>query len=88
MRPTLETDHEEYGEYLEYDGYDDFFYHMYFDEVSTTPLPEEFYDILESVSHSGGDNVSNYPDYFDYILKSGLDTSDREINTRRPQIFH
>merc|ERR1712080_327332 len=36
-----------------YDDYDedDFFYHMYFDEVSTTPLPleyHEYYDILEN----------------------------------------
>lgn len=89
MRPTLGPDPampEEYGEFPQYEGYDEdeFFYHMYFDEVSTTPLPEEFYDILESVSNSGGDYVSNYPDYFDYILKSGLgsNTSDSEISTQ------
>ena len=53
----------------DYEGYDEdeFFYHMYFDEVSTTPVPEEFYDILEYVSNSEGNSFSNYPDYFDYI---------------------
>ena len=45
----------EYGMYGDgYDEYDedDFFYHMYFDEVSTTHIPPEFYDLLESVSLS------------------------------------
>ena len=89
MKPTVGPDPampEEYGMYDEYEGYDEdeFFYHMYFDEVSTTPLPDEFYDILESVSNSGGNSFSNYPDYFDYILKSGLraNTSDSETSTQ------
>jgi len=88
MRPTKEPEPDdgmpaEYGMYDEYEDYDedDFFYHMYFDEVSTTPLPDEFYDILESVS--AGENtqqVSNYPDYFDYLLnrKAGKEPSDSE----------
>ena len=57
--------YEEYSDYIEYDE-DDFFYHMYFDEVSTTPLPSEFYDILETVS--GGNKapaVVDYPNYGD-----------------------
>ena len=88
MKPTEGPDPampEEYGMYDEYEGYDEdeFFYHMYFDEVSTTPLPDEFYDILESVSNSGDNSFSNYPDYFDYVLKSGArsNTSDSEIST-------
>jgi hypothetical protein len=56
-----EFDTEEYDE-------DDFFYHMYFDEVSTTPLPDEFYDILESVSAGANPAPAAYPDYFDYFL--------------------
>ena len=77
MRPTNPPDDFDYGmpgeegayEYENYDE-DDFFYHMYFDEVSTTPLPDEFYDILESVSSGGSSQVQNYPDYFDYLLNS------------------
>jgi len=95
MRPTRapETEDEDgmpeeygmYGDYEEYDE-DDFFYHMYFDEVSTTPLPDEFYEILESVSSGGNtqnnandDYSSNYPDYFDYLLNTkGIFSSDSE----------
>ena len=88
MKPTEGPDAampEQYGMYDEYEGYDEdeFFYHMYFDEVSTTPLPDEFYDILESVSNSGDNSFSNYPEYFDYILKSGrTNTSDSEVSTQ------
>ena len=57
----------EFNEGGDYDE-DDFFYHMYFDEVSTTPLPEEFYDILESVSAGSNPQPAAYPDYFDYFL--------------------
>ena len=75
MRPTNPPDDFDYGmpgedgtyEYENYDE-DDFFYHMYFDEVSTTPLPEEFYDILESVSAGSNPQPAAYPDYFDYFL--------------------
>ena len=79
MRPTNPPDDfgeegmpAEYGMYEfneggDYDE-DDFFYHMYFDEVSTTPLPEEFYDILESVSAGSNPQPAAYPDYFDYFL--------------------
>lgn len=50
------------------DDDDDFFYHMYFDEVSTTPLPDEFYDILESVSGGASAQVVNQPaDYLDLL---------------------
>ena len=71
----------------DYEGYDEdeFFYHMYFDEVSTTPVPEEFYDILEYVSNSDGNSFSNYPDYFDYIRGgAGLarNKSDSELSTQ------
>ena len=78
MRPTNPPDLEEEGMPAEYGMYefneggdydeDDFFYHMYFDEVSTTPLPEEFYDILESVSAGSNPQPAAYPDYFDYFL--------------------
>ena len=68
---------EEYGMYDNYadygDDYDDedFFYHMYFDEVSTTPIPEEFYDLLESVSNSDSDyfGVNDYFGGYDYGLR-------------------
>ena len=64
-----------YGEYgvdvCDYDE-DDFFYHLYFDEVSTTPIPDEFYDLLES---------SNYPDYFDYFDKSIKNRTSDESDT-------
>ena len=57
----------------EYDE-DDFYYHMYFDEVSTTPLPiDDFYDILESVSAGSEPQVlsppssEKPPDYTDYF---------------------
>ena len=55
-------------DYEEYDE-DDFFYHMYFDEVSTTPLPDEFYDILQSVSAGSNPQPVNYPEYsyLDYL---------------------
>ena len=72
MKPTKAPDgmvegmYDNYG-YEDYDE-DDFFYHMYFDEVSTTPIPSEFYDLLESVSN-GGNTGFSYPDYFDYGLK-------------------
>ena len=91
MKPTLGPDPampEEYGMYNgDYEGYDEdeFFYHMYFDEVSTTPVPEEFYDILEYVSNSEGNSFNNYPDYFDYIRGgSGLarNKSDSELSTQ------
>lgn len=67
-KPTKAPDNGEYyGEYGYYDidgdgdyDEDDFFYHQYFDEVSTTATPDEFYDILES---------ANYPDYFDSFDK-------------------
>jgi len=91
MRPTKAPDNDygmpaEYGMYGDYEEYDedDFFYHMYFDEVSTTPLPEEFYQILEAVSD--GANAQNsspdypeYPDYFDYLLNTkGIVPSDSD----------
>ena len=72
----------EYGMYDEYEEYDedDFFYHMYFDEVSTTPLPDEFYEILESVSAGGNTQIANYPDYFDYLLNTrAKEPSDSDI---------
>ena len=48
---------------------DDFFYHMYFDEVSTTPLPiDQIYDILESVSAGSNPDVITSPDDYDYNL--------------------
>ena len=90
MKPTQGPDPampEEYGMYNgDYEGYDEdeFFYHMYFDEVSTTPVPEEFYDILEYVSNSEGNSFSNYPDYFDYIrggASLARNTSDSELST-------
>ena len=56
-----------YDEYEDYDE-DDFFYHMYFDAVSTTPLPDEFYDIFTISTGGNPQQVSNYPDYFDYHL--------------------
>ena len=74
MKPTKAPDDKEdfYGMYGvdDYEGYDedDFFYHMYFDEVSTTPIPDEFYDLLESVASNN--QGANYPDYFDYFDKS------------------
>ena len=82
MRPTnppVNSGFDEEGMPQEYGMYDvdtggdydedDFFYHMYFDEVSTTPLPDEFYDILESVSAgSNPPQQAQYPDYFDYFL--------------------
>ena len=79
MKPTQAPDDtmENYGMYDNYEDYDedDFFYHMYFDEVSTTPLPDEFYDILESVSNQY-DTGLNYPDYFDYkYIKSKYENS-------------
>ena len=62
-----------YDNYDDYDDYDDedFFYHMYFDEVSTTPIPEEFYDLLESVSNSDSDyfGVNDYFGGYDYGLR-------------------
>lgn len=72
MKPTKAPDDDFYAMYGvdEYEGYDedDFFYHMYFDEVSTTPIPDEFYDLLESVANNN--QALNYPDYFDYFDKS------------------
>ena len=91
MKPTVGPDPampEEYGMYNgDYEGYDEdeFFYHMYFDEVSTTPVPEEFYDILEYVSNSDGNSFSNYPDYFDYIRGGpglGRNTSESDLTTQ------
>jgi len=98
MRPTRGPDPDgmpaEYGMYGDYEEYDedDFFYHMYFDEVSTTPLPDEFYEILESVSASGNNNqneaggadyFSDYPSYFDYLLNSRVKTpSDSDNDTK------
>ena len=36
--------------------------------MSTTPLPDGFYDILESVSGGSNPQVLNYPDYaIDYL---------------------
>ena len=46
----------EYEDTEEYDE-DDFFYHMYFDEVTTTALPDEFYDILDAVSGDSDSQV-------------------------------
>ena len=91
MKPTQGPDPampEEYGMYNgDYEGYDEdeFFYHMYFDEVSTTPVPEEFYDILEYVSNSEGNSFSNYPDYFDYIRGGpglGRNNSESDLTTQ------
>ena len=91
MKPTVGPDPampEEYGMYNgDYEGYDEdeFFYHMYFDEVSTTPVPEEFYDILEYVSNSDGNSFSNYPDYFDYIRGGpglGRNNSESDLTTQ------
>ena len=70
-----------YGEYgvNDYDGdydKDDFFYNQYFDEVSTTPIPDEFYDLLDSVSNNN--QGANYPDFFDYFEKNiNSDESDK-----------
>ena len=89
MKPTKFPDYGmgdlEYGMYGDgYDEYDedDFFYHMYFDEVSTTPIPPEFYDLLESVSN-GANSGLNYPDYFDYFDKRlrNVTTEEAEADT-------
>jgi len=98
MRPTNPPDDgldsegmpQEYGMYDlnggEYDE-DDFFYHMYFDEVSTTPLPDEFYDILESVSAGSNPQPAAYPDYFDYFLNEkkikNVEETTTEISSRQ-----
>ena len=84
MKPTKAPDEDFYGMYGvdDYEGYDedDFFYHMYFDEVSTTPIPDEFYDLLESVASNN--QGANYPDYFDYFDKSIKNrTSDESDST-------
>ena len=85
MKPTKFPDYNmDYGvdDYEEYDE-DDFFYHMYFDEVSTTPIPSEFYDLLESVSSSDNSGF-NYPDYFDYPLNNRFrNSSDSQETTQR-----
>ena len=58
---------------------DDFFYHMYFDEVSTTPLPDEFYDILHSVS---GGNKPPVVESLDYAsLLGNRNIGHRNIST-------
>jgi hypothetical protein len=56
----MPADYDMYFDYKNEYNEDDFFYHMYFDEVSTTPLPDEFYDILHSVKASSG---LDSPDY-------------------------
>ena len=68
----LKAPNNDYYDYYEGWDEDDFFYHQYFDEVSTTPIPDEFYDLLES---------SNYPDYFDYFVKSINDRPSDESDT-------
>ena len=72
MKPTQAPDEDFYASYGvdDYEGWDedDFFYHQYFDEVSTTPIPDEFNDLLESVANNN--QAANYPDYFDYFDKS------------------
>ena len=83
MKPTKAPDEDNYAMYGidDYEGYDedDFFYHMYFDEVSTTPIPDEFYDLLESVASNN--QGANYPDYFDYFDKSIRNRTSDESDT-------
>jgi hypothetical protein len=60
----MPADYDMYFDYKNEYNEDDFFYHMYFDEVSTTPLPDEFYDILHSVSTGvKAPIVAKSPDY-------------------------
>ena len=83
MKPTKAPDDDFYAMYGvdDYEGYDedDFFYHMYFDEVSTTPIPDEFYDLLESVASNN--QAANYQDYFDYFDKSIRNRTSDESDT-------
>ena len=91
MRPTrapepdggMPAEYGMYGDYEEYDE-DDFFYHMYFGEVLTTPLPDEFYESVSAggnTQNTANSEFSNYPDYFDYLLNTrAKDPSDSDDN--------
>jgi hypothetical protein len=60
----MPANYDMYFDYKNEYNEDDFFYQMYFDEVSTTPLPDEFYDILLSVSNGvKAPIVAKSPDY-------------------------